>query len=166
MARNGQKAEGRRQRAKGERRCTAYRLPPTAYWNRGFTLIEMLVTVVLMGILAAMAFPLYRKTMERGYWKEAGDLLMTIYHGERVYFLKNGFYYNVVETGGMAQWRIIFMDDPNLGSIPVNFKVDTPTSATLTGSATRVGGPCNTQQRTIDQNRSLTPSECWPGCGC
>ena len=140
----------------------------------GFTLTELLVAVVVAGVLAAVAVPMYQKTVERNYWRVAGDALMTIYAGERAYFLTNGFYYNVVESGGVAQWRIISMDDPNLGSIPIGYVADTPATAfppgpqTFTATATRSGGACNAKTRTINQDRvdSGAGQACWSSCGC
>jgi len=155
MDRNGQKAEIR-----------SFHLPPSTFHlpSRGFTLIELMITVMIVGILASMAVPLYQKTMERAYWREAGDLLMTIYYGERAYYLKNTAYYTVAETAAASEWRKIFMEKPNVDSIPVKFKVDA-TSTTFTGTATRKGGPCDTETRTINEERTLSGTTCWcPSC--
>lgn len=139
----------------------------------GFTLTELLVAVVVAGILAAIALPVYQKMIERNYWRAAGDILLTIYAGERAYFLTNGFYYNVNESAPnpMAEWRIIFMDNPNIASIPITHAVTTsgtPPNA-FTATATRNGGLCPSKTRTIDQDRvdSGAGQACWPDCaGC
>ena len=132
--------------------------------REGFTLLEALTTVIVIGILASIAIPNYRRTVERGYWQEAQDMLMTIYYGERSYFLMNNAYTN---TGG---WETIGMADPNLGAIPVTFVVaiDAATTgcaangACFRATATRTDGRC----MTIDQTRTLNlaPAGCtaWP----
>jgi prepilin-type N-terminal cleavage/methylation domain-containing protein len=140
--------------------------------GEGFTLMEVLMVVVVIAVLAVIALPNFRKTMERGYWREATDLLMTVYAGEETYFSLNDKYYDVNEAGGMTEWRIIYMDDPNLAAVPVAFKVTSPGPAftTFTATATRNGGPCNGQTQTINQLRTLgggnAAKTCWAGCGC
>ena len=134
--------------------------------HHGFSLVELLVTVIVVGILAAAAIPNYMKAMERSYFQEAESILLAIYSGERAYLLVNEFYYDVNEAGGMAEWRKINIDDPNLPSIPVSYNVNTcaaPPCFTFTATATRPGGPCGGSTRTINDNRALTGGSCWCG---
>ena len=148
-----------------EKRCSARQ----RHRMFGFTLTELLLTVVISGILASIALVSYQKTIERNRWQTAGDILMTIYAGMRSYFLQNGFYYDVDETGGMAEWRKIHVDDPNLASIPIGYVVSTPVTSfpqLFTATGTRNGGACSTKTRTINHNRVLTSGVCWSSCGC
>ena len=134
--------------------------------RHGFSLMELLVTVVIIGILAAVALPDYVKTRERSYWQEAESLLLAIYAGERAYFLINDFYYDVVNETSMAEWRKINIDNPNLASIPVTYSVTAAgvgAASTFTATSTRPGGPCAGSTRTIDQNRALSGGACWCG---
>ena len=89
----------------------------------GFTLMEVLVTVVIVGILASVAIPNYTKTLEQGYRREAQDLLLTIFYGERAYLAENGGYFLVDNPDDTGQWRTLFMENPNLASIPVTFTI-------------------------------------------
>ncbi len=126
--------------------------------QEGFTLTEVLMTAVIIGILAAMAFPNYRRTVETGYRREAQDLLMTAYNGERAYsFANNGLYYDVNE-GLPLDWRTIYMDDPNLASIPVQFTVVTGGGGTTFTVTARRSAGCTA---TIDENRNLVMSAGW-----
>ncbi len=43
--------------------------------RKGFTLIEILTAVIILGILAAMAVPMYQKTIEKSYIAEARTVL-------------------------------------------------------------------------------------------
>ena len=65
----------------------------------GFTLIELLLTMVIIGILAAIAIPSYQGYVERSYRADAqAELLETAQRLERRYSQTFSF----VDTGGAA----------------------------------------------------------------
>src|SRR2546421_10084596 len=53
--------------------------------NRGFTLIEMLVVMVVIGLLAAIAIPSYQSQLRRGTRSAAQALMMDIANKEQFY---------------------------------------------------------------------------------
>lgn len=119
----------------------------------GFTLTEVMMAAVVVGVLAGMALPSYIKMVERGYWQSSQDVLLTIYTGERNYFFNNGVYkMGLTKASPNNDWRAIKMDNPNLGSIPITYSVDPPRSGDADFTATAQRGT-STRKITIDSNR-------------
>jgi type IV pilus assembly protein PilE len=59
----------------------------------GFTLIELMVVVIIIGILASLAIPSYTITKERVLNKEAIIALKLIRAANKQYFIKNHIYF-------------------------------------------------------------------------
>ena len=59
--------------------------------NKGFTLLEMLVVVLIIGILAGIALPQYNKAVEKTRLTEALLNIKTIEGAMQRYILKNGY---------------------------------------------------------------------------
>lgn len=60
--------------------------------TKGFTLIEMMVVVAIVGILAAIAYPLYTKYVENGRVTEGKSLLMNNAQFMQSWYLDKGTY--------------------------------------------------------------------------
>ena len=61
--------------------------------RRGFTLLEILVCVVIIGILATLALPKFVYSMTRAKQREAMMVLKQIYVMQRAYWVEHGAYF-------------------------------------------------------------------------
>ena len=60
--------------------------------KKSFTLIELMIVVIIVGVLAAVAAPMMRKSIIRSKWTEAVAMVGTIRSAERVYYTEYGTY--------------------------------------------------------------------------
>ena len=66
--------------------------------QEGFTLVEILIVVVIIGILAAIAIPTYFKYVERGYASDAKVQMKNILENSKLYYSENAEFPEDVET--------------------------------------------------------------------
>ena len=62
--------------------------------KKAFTLLELLVVVLIIGILAAIALPQYNKAVWKSRFVQAKTIAKNIANSEEVYFTANGQYTN------------------------------------------------------------------------
>ena len=65
---------------------------------KGFTLVEILIVVVIIGILATVAIPTYFKYVERGYASDAKVQIKNILQNAELYRQETGQWPTDVET--------------------------------------------------------------------
>jgi len=67
--------------------------------QKGFTLIEVMVVVVIVAILASLAIPGYREYVKRGHRRAAQAVMMEIASQQHQYFAANRAYADETELG-------------------------------------------------------------------
>ena len=60
--------------------------------RQGFTLVELMITVVIVGVLAAVAVPIYQANVSRAKASEADACLGSVRTALRVYYAENAAY--------------------------------------------------------------------------
>jgi prepilin-type N-terminal cleavage/methylation domain-containing protein len=67
--------------------------------QKGFTLVELMIVVAIMGILAAIAIPTYRAYLANARQSEVKVNLAAIYNGEIAFRVANGRFSGFSEIG-------------------------------------------------------------------
>ena len=66
--------------------------------KKGFTLLELLVVVLIIGILAAVAMPQYRRAVMKSQFATLKIMAQALAHAEEVHYLAEGKYADDIDT--------------------------------------------------------------------
>ena len=110
----------------------------------GFTLVELMIVVIIVGILAAVAVPLYRRNTRKAMASEALGLAGSVRTAQRVYYAENDAYagqgdIDKLVTSKDFEDNKYFTDPPSIsagggaGSTTYTVRVEAPSTTDADG---------------------------------
>jgi type IV pilus assembly protein PilE len=139
----------------------------------GFTLIELMVTVAIVGILASIAIPSYQGSVMKSRRADAKGVLLGLANAMERHFTETNSYCDAGGTGGASTCGTGTNDTgtPSFYSIPTetaNFytvTISAATASSYTLSAAPIGvqssDACGTLTITQTGAKSATTTGCW-----
>lgn len=129
-------------------------------YAQGFNLIEVMIVVVMIGILAAIAFPAYQDQVQKTRRSDAQTALLDLATRMEHYFTENNTYVGAntpADVGGNST--------SNEGLYTLSIANLSATSYTLNAAPVAGGAqasdPCGTLSLTHTNIKGPTPNTCW-----
>ncbi len=133
----------------------------------GFTLIELMITVTIIGIVAAIAYPSYNQHIQKTHRFEGKDLLAQAVMNQERFFSNNNSYTAIIGAGGLGYAGAPPESEHGYYSIAIDAAtVACPIATCYSMTITAIGvqaadGQCATLTQTSTGRKSATNADCW-----
>jgi type IV pilus assembly protein PilE len=124
--------------------------------QRGFTLIEVMITVAVIAVLAAVAYPSYMEYLKKGHRGAAQTFMLDVANREQQYLLDAKTYSE--DIPGVLKLTPS-TDLASRYTFAVAVVAGPPPSFTIT--ATAIGSQASDGNLTLDSQGSKTPANKW-----
>jgi len=126
--------------------------------KKGFTLVELLIVVIIIGILATIAVPQYSKMVEKTKMAEAKSILGSIMTAQELYNVEHGEYTDdvndlMVELPADTSMRHYYVYDVDAASTTATWSATA--ARKITGGITGKDWYSDAYDVTIDQDGNL-----------
>ncbi len=120
---------------------------------RGSSLVELIITILVLGVLLSMGIPQFAQSLEQSRANVAGANLRAIWSAQRIYWLENRTYSPDLPTLLAAN-----LIDPSLitATAPYTYAVSGSSSSAFTATATRTGSATWSGSYTIIQDGTFS----------
>jgi type IV pilus assembly protein PilE len=142
--------------------------------SNGFTLIELMIAVAIVGILAAIGYPSYQEHVSSTKRAECAGALVGFSGAMERFFTKNSTYLGAGAGGNPTGAPTVYPTQcPIDGGIATyDLTIQAATASTFTVQAARTGAQVNDKCGTLTlsntglkgitgANAGLTPRDCW-----
>lgn len=127
---------------------------PASTPSRGFTLVELLVVVLIIGILSAIAYPAYTSYVKRGNRSAAQAYMMDVAQAQQQYLL---------DARSYGDETVIKVAQPQrvLDNYTINIKPLPGPPPTFMITLTPKGQQVGDVELTLNNDGNKTPSDKW-----
>lgn len=129
----------------------------------GFTLIELMIVLIIVGVLAAVALPAYQDYVRKARRADAMALLLDLQLTQEKYRANNVRYASTLSDMGVTSTYVTNQVSSSYYTINIAAATNTYTlSAAAVGKQQndkQYGTPC--LSLSIDQSNTKTPADCW-----
>ncbi len=88
--------------------------------KKGFTLVELMVVVIIVGILASVAVPIYRANIKKAMASEGAALLGSVLTAQRIYYAEHNTYTTTKSELGVDTIGNKYFTDYTISSADAN----------------------------------------------